>query len=132
MTKADLEKLCREWQERLRLTDWQIELHHIPLLEEFGTCVSHLSKKQAHLRIRDQSYALEECSTVSASFDEEETMFFRDDEETTLVHELLHLLIKPFDQTQVDSLEYKAMEFACTALSNALVHLKRERDLNAT
>lgn len=126
MTKAELEKLCQEWQERLRLQEWQIEIHSIPLLGDLGTYVMNLEKKQAHIRIRDQAYASGEPSTFSSGFSNPEEAFFMENEEQVLVHELVHLLFRPFDKTEPDSLEEKAMEFACTSLSVALVKLKRE------
>lgn len=129
MSPADLKVLCREWQERLRLTDWLVELHHVPLNADWGNAVMNLEKKQAHIYIRDQAYGPAE--QADSPFNMQEDAFFREDEETVLVHELLHLLFKPFDMSKEDSLEDKNLEFACTSLSHALVALKRKADVNA-
>jgi hypothetical protein len=130
MTHDDLRVLCREWQERLRLVEWQVELHHIPLHDDWGTVVSNLEKKQAHIYIRDQAYAAKETENRHSPFGPEEEFFFHEDEEVVLVHELLHLMFKPFDLTKEDSLEDKCLEFACTSLSHALVGLKRKAEAN--
>lgn len=131
MTHDELKILCHEWQERLRLTDWRVEIHFVPLYEDWGGCVMDLKKKQAHIYIRDQAYAPTVREQSSGSFSAIEEEFFHEDEETVLVHELLHLMFRPFDKTADDSLEDKCLEFACTSLSVALVELKRKGEVNA-
>jgi hypothetical protein len=71
MTQSQLERLCRTWQRRLRLSDWDVSVR-IASLEEMGDEVGHIDyeDEQIWAEIR-----LLECPEIEAN----------------LVHELLHL-----------------------------------------
>ena len=116
-TEDELIKLCREWQECLRLEFWSIALR-IARAREFdlensqGECHWTLSTAVATIKILDPAdYPITP---------------FKQDMEKTLVHELLHLHFCSFDTTEPKSLAESMMERTIDHLARALVTLKRE------
>lgn len=78
-TQEDLERLCREWQQRLRLQDWQIRIRWAEMEEIGGQ--GNVSWQPSH------PDALIKVKRTEHSREPE----LRDPLEKTLIHELLHL-----------------------------------------
>lgn len=120
LTLEQAETLCREWQETLRLQDWDIKVkiargNGLDLPEGVqGRCEWVLAKRLAFIRILDP-------------VDWDKTILWPQDMEATLVHELLHLHFAPFDDFPEDSQKNTATEQAIVALSFSLVNLKRTK-----
>lgn len=76
-TQADLERLCREWQQRLRLTNWRVRIRWA----NYGDmdCQGDVSYNPDHPDARIRIQPLDSKSS------------FRDPLEKTIIHELLHL-----------------------------------------
>ena len=116
-TEEELMKLCREWQERLRLEFWSVALR-IARAKEFdlpnsqGECTWTKTTALATIKILDP-------------IDYPESPF-KQDMEKTLIHELLHLHFCMFDITAAGSAEEGMMERTVDHISRALIALKRE------
>lgn len=102
-------KLCKEWQARIGLTDWEIEVE-FRTLEEMdgsqGTCEPIPSLRTALIlivRVEDYPHG---------------------DIEATLVHELLHCYHHMASGSVAEMFEEQGVE----ATSKALVKLKRENE----
>ena len=118
MTQEQLQQLCLEWQKRLRLQDWDVEVKFVRHYEldgkgQFGL-VSY-SRKKTHAVI---SLALEN------DVDPSEPIEY--DPEVTLVHELLHIHFSKVANPPDGSPEGVALEQVIHALSRALLSLKRQ------
>lgn len=117
-TEKELQKLCREWQKRLRLQDWDVKVF-VKRESQFinenaaGECSWQLAKKLAVIRILDP-------------IDYGSNLAWPQDQEATLVHELLHLHFAPF-AAKDDTPEDTAQEQAIDLIARALVELKRGR-----
>lgn len=118
LTQEQLEALCREWQGILRLQDWRVFLRKTRARDmsnpdHQGECEWVLSRKEAYISLLDP---------VDYPPDAIEPQ----DEELTLVHELMHLHFAPFwtDKGEDDP-ERIAMEQAIELTAQALVRLKR-------
>jgi hypothetical protein len=116
----DLAELCHDWQERLRIRNWNVLVARVPALEDWANVSMHREKKNAVLNLRDQAAGL-----FSPLDNRPIDSDFHDDEETSLVHELLHIVFCECEPRDHDSLEYKAFEFGIHTLAHALVGLKR-------
>lgn len=119
MDIGEMENLCSEWKNRLRLQQWEVAIR-IARQKEFedknsqGECHWTLSTALATIKILDP-------------IDYPDTPFAQDMEKT-LVHELLHLKFCDFAKTETGSLEDVMMERAVDHLARALVELKRSGD----
>lgn len=112
-----LQRLCEEWQERLRLQDWRITCRYVPkeMVEqpEGGYCLGDIQwtdeRKSADVRIVHP----EERPTSG--------MLVHSVEET-LVHELLHLYFSAFNEVlEGNDVLLTALEQAINLLVEALV-----------
>jgi len=113
MTQEELQTLCVQWQKTLRLQDWDVRLKLVrqrEIPEKQGECAWLVSKKQATVKILD-------------SIDYSPNLEWLQDQETTLVHELIHLHYAPIDHTE--GLSEKILEQAVNSMALALVELKR-------
>ena len=120
MTQEDLERLLAKWQRILRLQDWDVHLRVVRRWEmhnedTMGECEYLLRKRCAVIRILD-----------SADYDPGTP--WPQDQERTLVHELLHLAFAPFSRTEAGSAEAVAEEQVIHALASALVALRRGQE----
>ena len=117
--RPDLSALCAEWQARLRLQDWDIEVERVRHWRvgsaSLGEVDVYRGKRTAKIRVLFPE-------------DEEPGSWPTNDEETTVVHELLHIHFDPLEPPNIDwsSPVGIAIEQAVHALSVALVNLKRE------
>ncbi|MDE2104520.1 MAG: hypothetical protein KGL39_45210 [Patescibacteria group bacterium] len=84
MTQPQLERTCRIWQKRLRLVDWDVTAVLVPAeqMEDFGETIPDETELRAGMKIRD-------CEEAEA----------------TVIHELLHLRLLPFDAEDQDQKE---------------------------
>jgi hypothetical protein len=108
------------YQELLRLQDWDLELAFHVSAMDIGSLTAHahirwdMHHRKARLKLIDpQGYGDD---------------FIEIDEEHSIVHELLHLKMVDFDNTESDSLEGHLLEGFINQLSTAIVKLRRERD----
>lgn len=116
--EEQIKKLCKEWQDRLKLNRWDIQINiyresDFTNEESEGEISYKLSNGKAIIRILDP-------------IDFPETPFLQDMEKT-IVHELLHLQFAPFAIENDTSLEYMLMENTIELLAQTLVDLKREK-----
>jgi hypothetical protein len=123
-TQEELEKLCKEWQEILKVKDWHVETA-INRKENFckekfqgkwlnGLCEPNLQTKVAYINIIDP-------------IDYPDNAILSQDMEVTLVHELLHLHTCNYHTCfEDDSLEWDYLEQTVELLARALVNLKRQ------
>lgn len=114
-----LDDACREWQEILRLRDWDI---HMKLVRgwELGT---PLARSNTNLDDNRAVISLVEWRDIPDNLRTDAAFA---DMEHSLVHELLHVMFRPFeDKVPDDSLEHQFVEQAINKLAYALVKLKR-------
>ena len=108
----------KEWQKILRLQDWEIVLKisrhdDMGLDEVCGSSNWVLARGEAILKLLDP-------------IDYSSDIVFPQDQEVTLVHELLHLHYAPFSENfERGSLEHIALEKSIEVTAKALVALKR-------
>lgn len=110
-------KLCKEWQRRLRLQDWKLDVSVVRVAEmsqqgalaEFG-CV--IERKTAIIRLLDP---LDNDSVGNA--DER-------DMEKDLVHEIIHCHFAPFIE-QRHGVKLTAQEQAIDLISDCIVDIYR-------
>jgi hypothetical protein len=121
LTQEELNELCAEWQNTLRLNHWDIYAA-ITRNSDFsdegneGEIDYFLEKGDAAIRILDP-------------IDYPQDTPFRQDMEQTLVHELLHLYFAPFQPNkEKDELKYAYWERAIDDLAKVLVKIKREQN----
>ena len=114
-----LDASCREWQKILRLRDWDI---HVKLVRgwELGTpiarAVTNIEDNRATVKLVEWRDIPDDIRTDAAFADMEHS----------LVHELLHVMFRPFEGKVPDeSLEHEFVEQAINKLAYALVGLKR-------
>lgn len=115
MTNEQLTARLAFWQRVLRLQDWEIQASIVTVREmrnddEDGACEWLHAKKRAVIRILAEA-------DYPAGVD------WPQDQERTLVHELLHLHVGSFYRPEEGSKEEELMEQAIHALSLALLDL---------
>ncbi len=113
-THKRLQRVCRDWQHRLRLNDWEVKIVFASLedlpAESQGACDWNLHARTAEIKVLDPK---EWDSAIPQ------------DVENTVVHELIHLHLAPWD-TKNKAQEIQ-MEQAIESLSGAFVSLKRRK-----
>lgn len=117
MILEQLRDRCAYWQKVLRLQDWDIRLSLVrqwDVPSAFGTSQSHLDKKIAKVKI------------LEVIDDGDPNDFEEYDQETTLVHELLHVHFAAFSVKDDEHAEI-AQHQVIQALSYALIKLDRAR-----
>lgn len=86
MTEATLIEICRKWQRRLRLQDWDIKIIFVRQFEMrpdvLGCCEPVIEKKVALIKIVDPIDYPTDCRWGL-------------DVENTIIHELLHCHFEP-------------------------------------
>lgn len=119
MTDRELQELCGWWQKVLRLQDWDVKV---------------LVKRRFQMPADAQGqvdYVLQNRKaviSVLAAEDYEPDHLWPQDQEKTLVHELIHLHMAPF-AAPTGTPQDIAQEQAIEALAGALVRLKRGVEL---
>lgn len=117
LTKEELKQLCKEWQEILRLQNWDIEAD-ICRSDEFnvpnrtGENCWDLSIGKAYIRVL---HPVDYKKSV-----------WPHDMELVLVHELLHLYFIVFSPEEENTIKHSFMENTIETLAKVLVRLRRE------
>jgi len=112
------EMMCREWQQRLRLRDWDVTVevarqHHEALRGgSVGACKSDPTAMEAHIVLLDPV----DIDSVDPAYPSCR------DQERVLVHELLHMMIPCPPRGEDGNIE---SEKAITMVADALVRLSR-------
>ena len=113
LTDADVQAICREWQARLRLMDWDIHCEIVRgfrLTDAVAEVESLDTKRTAWVRVMHPA-------------DYNPSWQLPQDPERSIVHELLHLVVSPLAPGE----ESLAEEQVVHALSGTLVNLHRAR-----
>lgn len=115
----DLVELCKEWQKRLRLQDWEVQISFkrkfdMALAEALGDITYQRESRRAVINILDP-------------LDYDPAHLFPIDIEHTVVHELLHIPISAYIavEFECDGPESLAQEQAINSITTALVNAKR-------
>ncbi|MHC5779681.1 hypothetical protein [Nostoc sp.] len=121
MNLQNPQQSCQEWQQILRLMDWDVSVN-IVSYEEMpegveGECQFVINNKTANIKlIKPEGYPFDALRPY--------------DMEQTLVHELLHLHFAPFN---IDTgLKATSQEQAINAIARALVNLKNANSTQGT
>ena len=115
MTLDELVALCADWQQRLRLQDWNVE---VGLKRKFDAtrddCMAYIEvmEEKKHARI-----------TFIDPVDLDPEGWPHESPERSLIHELIHLHVWAFNPKE-NTPQWKAMEQAVHALAGALVDMK--------
>lgn len=118
-TAEQLEEACWWWQHELRIGDWDIK----PELVRGYDLGDKLANVDIHLEGNRATLKLVEWGDITPDVKADEGFA---DMEQSLVHELLHVMFKPFeDSIKDDTLEHEFLEQSINKLSYALVKLKR-------
>lgn len=120
MTEEERAERLAYWMKVLRLQDWTV-LHRTRRKYEMDTdhqdCLAYVevyeNKKEAHITFLDPG-------------DHDPDGWPQEDEEQSLVHELVHLHLWAFNPKE-DTPEWTAMEQATHALARALIALDRKK-----
>lgn len=113
LTEQQAWELLREWQEELRLQDWNIKLRITrEIAPRHGYASICETKTCAYIRLLDPVAALVEMEPL--------------DMELALVHELLHVQLAAFMQREKKTHQDIIQEQAIHKLSLHLVRMKRE------
>jgi hypothetical protein len=109
---------CEYWQKILRLQDWKIDLRIVKRYEmstpwRVAECQPSLESKWTSIKLLDAA----DLNPNSPDQDK--------DQELCIVHELLHLHIRPFEPKH-DTLESTMMEACIESTAQALVNLNRK------
>ena len=113
LTDADVQAICRIWQARLRLQDWDIHCQLVRgfrLTEAVAEVESLETKRVAWVRVMNP-------------LDFQPDSLLPQDVERSIVHELLHLVLSPLAPEEATLAE----EQIVNALSATLVSLWRSR-----
>jgi hypothetical protein len=124
--KIDLMKLCREWQDSLRLRDWDITIstvryYQLADYDRLAEIVYSLPKKKAVISILDP----DDWNPDDPDFDENRQDMPERIEES-IVHELLHLHMAPIKEGRSDY--DPAVEQAVNCLASAFVKIKNRKE----
>ena len=116
MTEQELADLCREWQWRLGLAHWRMivkskRMHDMPMQDIEGYNCFNIATETAII------FILDPIDYVSD---------FPQDQEMTLVHELLHILMHYIVVPAEESPENPNLEATISRIARALVDLKRQ------
>lgn len=110
-----LQELCREWQARLNLEEWNV-------------AVGINRSADMHPDNCGQiDFEPETCTATISILDPIDWLnpVFPQDMEHTLVHELLHIRFAPFEPKDESSLEYILWHREINTLAGIMVRLKR-------
>ena len=114
-TSEELQALCREWQQILRLQDWDIEIIYVKPCEldphTGGQVIRCDGKKAARIKVLDP-----ECY--------DPCLIVKQDVEYTVVHELVHVHFAIFDGLK--GAEDTLYEQGIHRLASSLLALKRK------
>ena len=107
-TKEELDKLLGQWQQRLKMEDWTLDLKIVDFKRKNGY-------RQSGDFIADPD---KKTASILMTWDP-----WRGDEEYTLVHEMLHVLIYDYDKYSADLIGEDGLYM--DKLENFVHHLTR-------
>ena len=113
MKPNELQSLCRKWQKILRLQDWDIQIKYVRHWELEDNCQGNVIYKTA------RNEAVIKILVESDYPDDYEG--FPQDQECTLVHELIHLKLP------ILNIDADAENQICEGFSKAFVMLDRTK-----
>lgn len=121
-TQEELEALCRTWQERLRLQDWDVSVRLVrhrdmSLRDSHACCEWQTPKMRALIQIEAEVDAMPQNDWHHSATDHE----------YSVVHELLHLHFAPLN-VENGSPEDTAQEIAIHRIALALVAAYRREE----
>lgn len=112
MRQRDLDRLCEDWQRRLRLMDWEIEVRIVPSYEIPDRIGSSFQ------RVQERTAVVKLCRLDEVPPDVDPRQL---DLEITLVHELLHIWVAEFrPYVKEDRDEERAINALALALVEAV------------
>lgn len=120
MDQQQLEAVMSEWQKRLRLQDWRLKIRM--------SRARDMSFQPAAAEIRWDKFMKTATISITDPLDWDENMHGPRDIEQDIIHELIHLLYLPFDDTKPNTPEWVALEQSINMLTDALIGLKRESE----
>ena len=111
-----MQQKCQEWQKRLRLADWDVDVKVVPAMDMYTTQLQgsvhwQMTERTANIKLVTPEDAAKQNPVRPYSIEE------------TLIHELLHLHMAPFEPDTSQQAECLAMEFAINAIAGALLKL---------
>lgn len=118
MNDADLQAALAYWQDRLRLRDWHITAKHVHAMDlegSLGETSHYFASRSARIRIVPQDQWTDDRT---ARFDGE-------DEESAIVHELLHCVFSGFRPDDWNSEQGELQHQAINAIAAALIEEHR-------
>jgi hypothetical protein len=120
VTAEELQEKLGFWVRTLRLRDWDIRAEIVSRADlkenDCGGCVEWMhAKKVAEIQIL-------EAADYRDGFRNGRAL----DQELTLVHELLHLIIGTFSRPENETKEWELLEQAIHAISLGLIELERK------
>lgn len=119
MSHSELKKILKYWIPILKLKDWDIQIQYDPSGSPDGygkTKRSYMAKK-AYIFITPEDKLNKEIFSLASK-----------DIETTIVHELIHLMMSPIDTFQKDSPGDLFMENVIETLAMAFINEKRKNE----
>lgn len=117
VSQEELEHALEQWQKRLRLQDWEVEVRLCHRSEISDGCVASVDR-----------YYFTRTALIKIGLPDEWTSGdseIQRDWETNLVHELIHLVWLDYEKADGPKFLEIAEERACNDLAAALVGLKR-------
>ena len=102
----ELRHMCKVWQRRLRLLDWRLTLQMVPELTE--------GEQELWGRLESTPGVMEATIFIAAGIPPEAV-------EPTLVYELLHIRLQPFDEPDEQAKE-NAIDLIASTLLAAYPH----------
>ena len=111
-----MQQKCQEWQKRLRLADWDVDVKVVPAMDMYTTQLQgsvhwQMTERTANIKLVTPEDAAKQNPVRPYSIEE------------TLIHELLHLHMAGFEPDNSQQAECLAMEFAINAIAGALLKL---------
>lgn len=116
MTDEQLKSLCKLWQKRLRLQDWRVSARVVgseEMRDALGDCTVYQDTKCAVIRVIDPK-AIDSTHPYYSRFPENA------DIEKILLHEMLHILLDPFFDTDAGAFQETAQEQLMEQMATAL------------
>lgn len=122
-TLAAVQQCVAYWQERLSLRDWKVTVELVDadeLTGGFGSTDWCANQHTAYMRIRrPEQFSLGHSGMHRDSYDQRV--------ESTIIHELIHLLFFASTPPMSDTVPYNLFELALNSLAGALVDLGKFR-----
>ncbi|GEM_PF-1144546 len=119
--EQQMQQKCREWQQRLRLADWDVTVKVVPAMDMSSTqaqgCIHwRITEKTADIKLVTPEDAVKQNPMRPYNLEE------------TLIHELLHLHMAPFEPDSSEQTECMAMEWTINAIAGALLKLANSQE----